>query len=386
MLFLVVNGVLDFTRYRQKTEPLHMLRNGRTCVHDWDEVHARNKPKLTNTQSVARTTRSKNFKSFDHGSGYQGLFVYPPANFAFCTIEKNACSAWTTVLSKLYRNDTGQHLPWPGVAQDAFNHFGPKRVRKVFRDPAAVKAVVVREPLSRFASAYLSKCVVSRFGYGQKANGHACNTNPYCLARAEEDYGQPISFETVVDWMLATDPTDIDGHWSLQSEHCELRTRVREFSVVALYSKDSLARDSACIMKLAGIGKFDSQGKGTHKPFWDDPSEGASDRAIDNPGILEEEQVLKRLFTPEAARRLIRHFHQDYEVFGFQEEPEWVKHATGEWYQTLPDGCSQDGPDAFEHPGTSELHGASAAPYWAGLLLEDDVAALAAVSGYPFAT
>lgn len=379
MLALAVKGVLGFTLYGQKTEPRHMLRTARTCVQDWDEVHARNKPKLTNTQSVTRTSRSKNFRDFDHGSGYQGLFVYPPANFAFCTIEKNACSAWTTVLSKLYRNDTGQRLPWPGVAQHAFDHFGPKSVRKVFRDRAAVKAVVVREPLSRFASAYLSKCVIS-----QEANGHSCNTNPYCLARSEEDYGQPISFEKVVDWMLTVDPTDIDGHWSLQSEHCELRTRVREFSVIALYSKDSLARDSACIMKLAGISRFNTQGNGTDKPFWEDPSGGASERATSNPDILDEEQVLKRLFTPGAARRLIQHFHQDYKVFGFQEEPEWVQHATGEWYRSLPDGCSQDIPDAFEHSEASDMYGASAAPSWAGLLLEDDISALAAASGYPF--
>merc|ERR1712232_877117 len=46
----------------------------------------------------------------------------------------------------------------------------------------------------------------------------------------------------------------------------------------------------------------------------------------------EEELILMKLFTPEAARRLSRRMHADYETFGFPKEPAWVVKATGKWY------------------------------------------------------
>jgi len=51
-----------------------------------------------------------------------------------------------------------------------------------------------------------------------------------------------------------------------------------------------------------------------------------------------EEELLKRLFTVEAARKLMAHLEPDYQTFSLP-EPAWVAEATGELYDTYDTGC-----------------------------------------------
>merc|ERR1719443_2222031 len=109
---------------------------------------------------------------------------------------------------------------------------------------------MVRDPLERFASAFLDKC----FGYG-------C-ANAWCHARDPELSGMPIAFSSAVDWMLGSDPKVLDRHWRLQSRHCDLHRRVREYTVVGLMQKQSLHRDAMCLMDSLGLEGYDTRGPG----------------------------------------------------------------------------------------------------------------------------
>lgn len=293
---------------------------------------------LNNTLEQAAVNEPWPFAEFEHGSPYEGLFVDPIRHFAFCTIEKNACSEWSTILHKLWRNDSSEDRVAHGIPHLSSDYWGPSRQHMVFTNPAAIRAVFVREPLARFASAFLDKCSTMSCG------------NPYCFARAALGYGagQALTMRDVVVWMLARDPATLDGHWKLQSEHCELRKRLREYNIVGYMQKNTLAQDSTCVMERAGIADYNFQGDG--RPFWKTEVEGEEEvegelRPTDDSARtdLTEAEVLKKLFTTESARLLIGHFRKDYELFRFEPEPAWVANATGEWYEVVPpDFCSSD--------------------------------------------
>jgi hypothetical protein len=231
------------------------------------------------------------------------------------------------------------------VVSDSDQMFGPKGKWDVFSDPAATRAVMVRDPLARFASAFLDKCTQNN-----------CHSGGFCLPRVWKNIpeGKPISFQLAVEFMLSQgtpeSPAQLDGHWSLQSEHCELHKRVSEYTVVGMMKKDTFAQDSTCIMDLARLQRFNTRGQSEgNVPFWGAAGEmaavpdwGAQNVNKDAETDMGEEEVLKRLFTKDAAMKLIKHFKQDYDTFNLP-VPGWVDDATGELYQDVPrDFCRSD--------------------------------------------
>lgn len=145
-----------------------------------------------------------------------------------------------------------------------------------------------------------------------------------------QQMGEPISFRQALNWMLRSDPA-IDAHWKLQSEHCDLRNRIQEYTIVGLMTKETLAQDATCIMRQAGLERFNvmqEDKEGIIVPFWSRTS------AVHAHRQESEDEVLKKLFTPESARELMSKLHQDYETFHLS-EPTWVAEATGEWMDTL---------------------------------------------------
>mmetsp|Transcript_114661 Transcript_114661/g.214704 ORF Transcript_114661/g.214704 Transcript_114661/m.214704 type:complete len:424 (+) Transcript_114661:76-1347(+) len=254
------------------------------------------------------TYHNLSFQNYmDHHGGLQGLFVYPPSKFAFCLIEKNACSTWIkTVMQPLLRKmDSSEPTPeWKmdyNVSHRSQEMFGVKGIEQIFHDPDATRAVFVREPLERFASAFMNKClgsdIVNCPVYGRK-------------------------FGDVVEWALQTDLTDaeINGHWRLQAYHCELHERIQGYNVIGLIEEDTFAHDMNCVLTRAGLDSF---------------VELYHDVPVVNRGALNTASVLKKLFTPDAARRLIQHMHDDYDLFGLP-TPAWVEDATGEWFDAEP--------------------------------------------------
>jgi hypothetical protein len=344
----------------------------RSCKADWgtfEDVSVLDRTQSLQVQQLMPTS----FSTFNHGSAYQGLYINPNANFAFCTIEKNACAAWNVLFTKLARNDTrSTFLDWH-VIQTSFKNAGPEAAEQIFANPTSTRAVIVRDPLARFASAYFSKCVpMEKHG--------VCEPTTICLSdTGTKQHPKAVTFESVVNAMLHSDPRSMDGHWKLQSEHCELKTRVSEYSIIGLMKKDTLAADATCILDIAGLSEFNVDGSGQR--FWHIPTQSDGDIVHVDP--QSEESVLKKLFTPDAARALIAHLKQDYDTFHFQREPDWVKDATGEWYTRLPLPCRPGDSDGFARTNhnmsllQTNAHEA---------LLEDDIVEMAVRAGFQLQT
>jgi hypothetical protein len=264
-----------------------------------------------------------------------GLVAIPEARFAFCWIEKVGCSLWSTVLSKIFRKDPGfagdsTQGHWQ-VVKDA-RKADPDGVSKVFKDPKATRAVFVRDPLERFASAFLDKCVTN------------CKNGNCVMMWNDGEYRKSISFADAVKWMLKQDVANISNrHWSLQSEHCDLKRRVQQYTHVGLFSKGSFSTDSACLLEKTKLGQYDSVDGTSKKHYFDDSSFAHHTTSESD---KEETNILRKLFTPKAAMKLAKHLVQDYTTFQLP-LPSWVETATGEWYDqavstTACDGAVED--------------------------------------------
>ena len=71
-----------------------------------------------------------------------------------------------------------------------------------------------------------------------------------------------------IDWILEQNVARIDTHWKLQSEHCNLRTHISDYNIVALMDKDHMSSDASCIMDIAGINDYNKQNSTSIEPFW----------------------------------------------------------------------------------------------------------------------
>lgn len=288
--------------------------------------------------SLVRTARNKyanhrvNVGSYSpHPSHIVDLFIYPPAGFAFCPIEKNAVSGWSTVFSKILEEEAGPryeadkehyHKLFPNhpnyhSGQASQFVYGRAGMEEVFANPRGVRAVFVREPLARFASAFMDKCARPT-----ERNTVHCPTHTNI-------------FKDAVEWALRTDMSVVNPHWLPQAYHCELHKYISAYTVIGVIDKtnnvNQYPRDAACLLEEAGLSRFDifsnqtDVGERPHCPTCAATSMSAS-----------EEDILKRLFTPDAARALIKRLQIDYDTFGFVKEPAWVAAATGEWYSKPP--------------------------------------------------
>ena len=244
-----------------------------------------------------------------------GLIIHPPSKFAFCQITKNGCSQWTTVLAKLFHDNSNIKHSHYGLSQESFKKYGIEGLNSIFSDPDATKVVMARDPLARFASAYLDKCFAMNCA------------NPFCFPRtgsAGIQKGQPVTFRKAINWILTQNVSRIDTHWKLQSEHCNLRTHISDYNIVALMDKDHMSSDASCIMDIAGINDYNKQNSTSIEPFW------KPFHKMTNYRQESELDILKKLFTPDIARLLVEKFRQDYDIFQLP-EPNWIEDSTGEW-------------------------------------------------------
>lgn len=251
------------------------------------------------------------FAEYHEPNEWLGMFVHPEYNFAFCPIQKNGCTAWTTTLNRMLTGNLSASYYWrvANLSQEMFG--GIAAIEKVFRNSHATRAVFVRDPLVRFASAYLNKCVLDERG---RMQGHC--------PLADGEY----RFSRAVEYFLQQDMGTVNAHWSLQAYHCELHKRVKQFTVIGFMEKDKLASDATCLLKAAGLERFNA---------FEDESDGNHEVNPSMEGMTEVE-VLKNLFTPAAARAMIDHLIVDYDTFGFNKNPDWIADATGRWFDTVP--------------------------------------------------
>ena len=254
----------------------------------------------------------------------KGLFIHPPSKFAFCLIPKNGCSQWTKVFNKLHYNNTNKSKSAYSIHGDSVNKYGIESIERIFSDPDATKAVMVRDPLARFTSAYLNKCFADK-----------C-TSPLCYARkhAGKKKGQNVTFREAINWILDQDVSIINTHWRLQSEHCNLRNHIKDYTIIGRMEKETLSSDASCLMDKAGISMFNKANDSSPEPFWRDKKDMVSKKHHSTKQELvrveSEEDVLKKLFTPRMARILVEKMQQDFDTFNLP-TPSWIKDATGEW-------------------------------------------------------
>jgi hypothetical protein len=304
----------------------HLNSQSPKCVNDWGIFG--HDTLLTESQLVvhAHAAQDNSSKLALKDVDTTHLFIHPPSNFAFCTIPKNGATRWTAVLSKILYQNVNLNGASFGVAKESVEIYGVAAAQTILEDPKATVAVVVRDPLARFVSAYLNK----RFDLN-------CGSGFCFLMRASKDQKhETIPFRQALTWMTDSERNvaKIDEHWRLQSEFCNLKNGGvhQYYSVVGKMEKETLSSDASCLMEMAGTQKWNVQSNATNAPpFWGDRNEKISSKSYRQES---ETEVLKNLYTPELARAVIKKMQQDYETFQLP-EPEWVASATGEWMDSL---------------------------------------------------
>jgi len=299
------------------------------------------------------------FENFDHGSGYEGLYVNQDANFAMCLIEKNACSAWTAIMGKLQDGNLDNNAARYGIAQRSFTAAGAS---KVFNDPDSVRAVFVRDPLERFLSAFLSKCA------------DASCKNQFCFMRKMSQLGEAIPFSQAVEWALTQDLTHVDGHFRLQSRHCELHNRLHEYSVIGVMQSDTLAEDASCMLSRANLSHVNYNSHTKTAPFW---------KVGHHRNRSENVEFLQSFYDQEAANAMYNLLKEDYETFKMP-KPSWIDSAHGKILNAHPPkACNSENPNQAGNPQNvllevAERKFADSIDHTS----EDDISSLARMAGF----
>merc|ERR1712007_242564 len=177
----------------------------------------------------------------------------------------------------------------------------------VFSNRNATRAVFVRDPIARFASAFLMLC-------------ESGLTHENCPLQT--NFSKALTMKAAVEWASETDLWSANTHWRPQSAMCELRSRIEEYNIIGLYSKEHFAEDSACVLETAGLSEYTA--------YWETQID--SRNTFSSGTSAEETALLQRLFTREGANSLFTSYKDDYATFKFP-LPKWIEGATGELYE-----------------------------------------------------
>jgi hypothetical protein len=125
----------------------------------------------------------------------------------------------------------------------------------------------------------------------------------------------------------------IDVHWKLQSERCGIGNGSlgKYFTIIGKMT-ESLAQHAECIMKQAGIDRFNLPASPTNDTSVSFRKGGGTPEIRYRQET--EEEVLRQLFTPTTARLVMKKYQQDYDMLQLP-EPEWISQATVEWFDSL---------------------------------------------------
>jgi len=265
--------------------------------------------------------------------GIQFLYVDPDLKFAFCPIEKDACSYFDQIMTRMLTRNTSYAIPMVmpadfikiySVGAISQSRFGVAGIKQVFADPEATRAVFVRDPLHRFLSAFLNKCYNPTDDEAQGQAGMESMQN--CPM-----YKKGIVFKDAVEWALKSDMRDVNAHWKLQAYHCLLHKYIQSYNVIGVVSHD-LSADAKCLFEKAGLDGYN------HEFVVDEAGEAKRDdnfRSATKKGETGDD-LLKIFFPPDVARKLIQHFAIEYSTFHFDTDPAWLEEATGEYYDIQP--------------------------------------------------
>jgi len=297
-------------------------------MEDWPEFFAGTPLLTTQVNHNDHVSGSfTNYRDFPPGGPWApnvGLFIFPKLSFAICVIPKVGSSMWMDVLLKMVKDDPSAKgkFEWTKYSNDWRGTAAQKAA--LFSDSSTTRAVFVREPLSRFASAFLDKC------YSERVSLSTCP-----MKEKADAENTSLTMSVAVNWMMQANLLTLNEHWLPQAYFCQLKSRILQYSIVGRYSQNSYGDDATCVMEDAGLDRYNSKGPDhNNTAYWttSDTSANAPPNNYHTNTDAEENAMLQRLFTPDAARKLIALLHMDYETFNFPKEPAWVPQATGSLY------------------------------------------------------
>lgn len=167
------------------------------------------------------------------------FMIIPEHKLLFCAIEKNCNAAfgrffhhYRSLFSKKYANTDNW---WESNSPKAHG-YSKKMLSALLVDNQWHKAVVVREPLSRFLSGYQSKCT----------DGHD-NDRHHCK---QEFGGNFVTFTEAVESIARKNHSmEINNHWELQYRFCGgLGSTYHYYNTVITYNRTTLREDVTAML------------------------------------------------------------------------------------------------------------------------------------------
>ncbi|KAG5188108.1 Sulfotransferase family-domain-containing protein, partial [Tribonema minus] len=266
------------------------------------------------------------------------LLIVPEYKLIFCFIAKVSSLSFNDLLRSLRAPfDPGM---LEGEAYGRIIPFGRNSYRShnwslqdltdALHDPAWLKAVFYREPLTRFVSAYRDKCGKRTHGarglpprnrrrrawsplHERKANH---KHDKICLRSFGEDWP---SFETVVDRLLR-EPRVTDPHWRRQHEFCGGLDRfIGEFQFVEVLERATSREKVGELLARAHVPNFNSDAAFNLRFPPTAPGDASRD-----PHATNADAAARSYYTPYLACVVFQYYYDDYALFGMQ-LPEWAR-------------------------------------------------------------
>jgi len=281
-----------------------------TCDSSW--------PSSSREDGIARSITNAAVQHQELPGDIDHLFISPETNFAFCYIPKNGATSWTKLLNNI--NELNANTPWRKdqyrVAQKSQERYGEAARSEIFSDPTATRAVFLRDPVARFVSAFLGKCI-------------AAPEDNNCFDPSAPSRGH-VFMRDAVEWASGRDMSAVENpHWRLQINHCGLRDHFDAYTHIGFIKKDTYNSDAKCLVHHAGVDQYNThEGKLVFDEGVQTKHHAKATESNDK-----EVEFLKSLFTKEAANRLYTSLASDYEFFHFS-KPTWIDTATGEYHNT----------------------------------------------------
>mmetsp|Transcript_102271 Transcript_102271/g.288939 ORF Transcript_102271/g.288939 Transcript_102271/m.288939 type:complete len:458 (-) Transcript_102271:220-1593(-) len=246
-------------------------------------------------------------------------------NFIFCALPKNACTLWKQMLlrasgsghwntenSKLIHDPVKSGLDLVGLKRGGHTRDSASRnvsdIVDVFEaKDRIVKAVIVRDPVTRLLSSYLDRCV-------DMHEWHRCSAS------------SPISLdETVRRLETRRAHGDIqDVHFRAQMDMCGLR--YLHYDLVG--HMENFAEDSHAILEFAHLwDDFGKEGWGRNgKSAFGVQAQLTSNHKQEH----KTEELVCKHYTPETLARVHKLYKTDFEAFGY-DVAHWESTCAAAW-------------------------------------------------------
>ena len=174
----------------------------------------------------------------------QRLIILPNYRLLFCYIEKVAGTSFNSLFNHI-ADHKASRLKNMWFLND-WRRLGLKMkdVVGMLRNESWHKAVFYRDPVDRFVSAYLSKCVLkSKAGSSRKGSKHCRDT-----------FGKyNATFQSAIEVMRQVDAIG-NAHWLQQFQFCgDLRNKLFSFDTVELLEPETMNRKVKHMLRKANI-------------------------------------------------------------------------------------------------------------------------------------